>query len=133
MDQDTTNLIIARLNSVAVSVEDLVLASHAVYKLPPEQRDWEGQTTCVTRLFNGQRYKAFAVHYRLQALAALITNGKLPEALATEINDGGRMVAEPVFFAAAKEPILFTEKGPFFNPESFIEAALRHGGVEGHA
>jgi hypothetical protein len=39
MDQDTTNLIIARLNSVAVSVEDLVLASHEV-----EQRDWEGSS-----------------------------------------------------------------------------------------
>jgi hypothetical protein len=49
------------------------------------------------------------------------------------MSDGGRVVAEPVFFAAAKEPILFTEKGPFFNPESFIEAALRQGGVNGHA
>jgi hypothetical protein len=132
MDQDTTNLIIARLNSVAVSVEDLVLASHVVHNLPPEQRDWEGQTTCITRLFNGQRYKAFAVHYRLQAMAALITSGKLPLPPVAEMSDGGRMVAEPIFVAAAKEPILFTGKEPFFNAESFIEAVLRHGGVDGH-
>ena len=133
MEQDTRNLIIARLNSVAVSVEDLILASHVVQNLPPEQRGWTAQTTCVTRLFNGQRSKAFAVHYRLQALAALITSGKLPQFLATEMDDGGRMVAEPVFFATAKEPIFFTEKGPLFHPESFLEAVLRHGGVEGYA
>jgi hypothetical protein len=34
MDQDTANLI-ARLNSVAVSVEDLILASHEAHNLPP--------------------------------------------------------------------------------------------------
>jgi hypothetical protein len=132
MDQDTANLI-AGLNSVAVSVEDLVLASHEVHNLPPEQRNWEGRTTCVARLFKGQHYKAFAVHSRLQAMAALITSGKLPLALVAEMSDGGRMVAEPIFVAAAKEPILFTDKEPFFNAESFIEAVLRHSGVDGHA
>jgi hypothetical protein len=49
------------------------------------------------------------------------------------MSEGGRMVAEPIFTAAAKEPILFTEKEPFFNTESFIEAVLRHSGAEGHA
>jgi hypothetical protein len=132
MDQDTANLI-ARLNSVAVSVEELVLASHEVHNLPPEQRNWEGQTTCVARLFKGQHYKAFAVHSRLQAMAVPITSGKLPLALVAEMSDIGRMVAEPIFVAATKEPILFTEKEPFFNAESFIEAVLRHSGVDGHA
>lgn len=124
---------IACLNSVAVSVEDLVLASDEVHHLPPEQRNWEGRTTCVARLFEGQHYKAFAVHSRLQAMAALITSGKLPQALVDEMGDSGRMVAEPIFMAAAKEPILFTEEAPFFNAESFIEAVLRHSGVDGHA
>jgi hypothetical protein len=132
MDQDTANLI-ARLNLVAVSMEDLVLASDAVHNLPLEQRNWEGRTTCVARLFKGQHDKAFAVHTRLQAMAALITSGKLPSALVAEMSDGGRMVAEPIFVAAAKEPILFTGKEPFFNAESFIEAVLRHSGVDGHA
>ena len=132
MDQETAN-VIACLNSVAVSVEDLVLASDEVHHLPPEQRNWEGRTTCVARLFEGQHYKAFAVHSRLQAMAALITSGKLPQAFVDEMGDGGRMVAEPIFMAAAKEPILFTEEAPFFNAESFIEAVLRHSGVDGHA
>ena len=132
MDQETAN-VIACLNSVAVSVEDLVLASDEVHHLPPEQRNWEGRTTCVARLFEGQHYKAFAVHSRLQAMAALIISGKLPQAFVDEMGDGGRMVAEPIFMAAAKEPILFTEEAPFFNAESFIEAVLRHSGVDGHA
>jgi hypothetical protein len=70
MDQDTGNLI-ARLSSVAVSVEDFVLVSDEVHNLPPEQRYWEGQTTRVAHLFEGQHYKAFAVRFRLQAMAAL--------------------------------------------------------------
>jgi len=90
-------------------------------------------TTCVARLFKGQHYKAFAVHSRLEAMAALITSGKPSQGLVPETSDGGRMVAEPIFVAAAKEPILFTEKEPFFNAESFIEAVLRHSGVDGHA
>ncbi|RJF96642.1 hypothetical protein D3870_19655 [Noviherbaspirillum cavernae] len=66
-------------------------------------------------------------------MAALITSGKLPLVLVAEMSDGGRMVAEPIFVAAAKESILFMEKEPFFNAESFIEAVLRHSGVDGHA
>lgn len=66
-------------------------------------------------------------------MAALITSGKLPQAFVDEMGDGGRMVAEPIFMAAAKEPILFTEEAPFFNAEFFIEAVLRHSGVDGHA
>ena len=132
MDQDTVNLI-ARLNSVVVSVEDLVLASDEIHNLPPEQRNWEGHTNCVARLFIGQHYKAFAVHSRLQAMAALITSGKLPLSLVTEMSDGGRVLPEPIFAAAAKEPILFTEKEPFFNAECFIEAVLRNSEVDGHA
>ena len=86
MDQETAN-VIACLNSVAVSVEDLVLASDEVHHLPPEQRNWEGRTTCVARLFEGQHYKAFAVHSRLQAMAALIISGKLPQALVDEMGE----------------------------------------------
>ena len=43
------------------------------------------------------------------------------------------MIAEPVFLAAAKEPILFTEKEPFFNAQSFIEFILRNTDADGHA
>jgi hypothetical protein len=132
MDQDIANLI-AHLNAVAVSVEDLVLASHEVHKLPPEQRNWEGRTACIARLFKGQHYKVFAVHSRLEALAALITNSKLPLAFAAEMGDGGQMIAEPIFVAAAEVPILFTEKGPFFNVESFIKVVIRHSDVDGYA
>ena len=47
------------------------------------------------------------------------------------MSDGGRMVAEPIFVAATKELIVFTEQEPFFNAESFIE--VRHSGVDRHA
>lgn len=132
MEQTNADLL-AHLNSIAVSVEDLIIASDEVHKLPPAQRNWEGQTTCVARLFKGQRYKAFAVHSRLQAMAALITSGKLHLALVAETRDGGRMVVEPIFIAAAKEPILFAETEPFFNADAFIDAVLRHSEVGGHA
>lgn len=132
MDQSTANLI-ARVNTVDVSVDDLLLASDEIHKLAPDQRDWEGRAICTARLFRGEHYKAFAVTSRLEAMAKLISSGELPNGLTPETADGGRMIAEPLFLAAAKEPILFTEKEPFFNAQSFIEFVLKHAEADGHA
>ncbi len=132
MDQSTANLI-ARLNTVDVSVDDLLLASNEIHQLPPDQRDWEGRAICTARFFKGERQKAFAVISRLEAMAKLISSGALPNGLIPEIADGGHMIARPLFLAAAKEPILFTKKEPFFNAQSFIEFVLKHTEVEGHA
>ena len=77
MDQSTANLI-ARVNTVVVAVDDLLLASDEMHKLPPNQRDWAGRAICAARLFKGQHYKAFAVTSRLEAMAKVLSSGELP-------------------------------------------------------
>lgn len=131
MDQSTANLI-ARINTVQISADDLLLASDEMHKLSPEDRDWEGRTHVVARLFKGEHHKAFAVQSRLEALASLISAGALGR-WAPEGNDGSHLIAEPVFIAAAREPILFTEKDPFFEPTSFLAAVLSHSESDGNA
>jgi hypothetical protein len=133
MDQATADLI-ARVNTVPVTVQDLLLASAEIHNLPIEDRDWEGRAHCLARMFKGQRDKAFAVGCRLEAMARLIESGKAPHWVLPKGPGGGeRMIAEPVFLAAAKEPILFTKKKSFFEPESFIAFVLENSDVDGHA
>jgi hypothetical protein len=132
MDQSTANLI-ALVNTVDVSVEDLLVTSNEIHKLPPHQRDWEGRMICVARLFSGEPHKAFAVISRLEAMATLIASGELPNGLIPETVDGAHMIAEPFFLAAAKEPICFTDTEPFFSAESFLEFILKNTEAHGHA
>ena len=58
----------------------------------------------------------------------ILRSGKLPNCWVLP-----GMVQEPVFLAAAKEPILFTKEEPFFEPESFLTFVLENAGVDGHA
>lgn len=131
MDQATVNLI-ARVNTVQVSADDLLLASDEIHNLPPEDRDWEGRAFVVARLFKGEHLKAFAVQSRLEALMELIRAGSLT-AWAPSEADGSHRIAEPVFVAAAKEPILFNDRVAFFEAGSFVTAILRNADSDGNA
>ena len=78
-------------------------------------------------MFKGQRYKAFAVGSRLEAMARVVRSGKITRWVLPNI------VAEVVFLAAAREPILFTQNESFFDPESFVAFVLENAAVDGHA
>jgi hypothetical protein len=128
IDQVTANLI-ARVNAVAVTPEELCDAAAEIQKtITLEDCDREARTRCLASMFEGQGYKAFAVNYRLEAMARVIGSGKLPNCWVLP-----DMVKETVFLAASKEPILFTKKVPFFEAESFIAFLLENAGVDGHA
>ena len=47
--------LIARLNAVSVTGEDMILASSEIQKLPLETCNREARTRCLTRIFNGGR------------------------------------------------------------------------------
>ena len=94
VDQATANLI-ARANAVCVTVEDLLLASAEVQKLPLKDCNREARTHCLARMFKGQGYKEFAVGSRLEAMARVVSSGKIRRWVLPNI------VAEVVFLAAA--------------------------------
>src|SRR6266702_4415068 len=119
VDQATANLI-ARANAVSVTVEDLIIAAAEIQRLPLETCNREARTHCLARMFKGQGYKAFAVGCRLEAMARVVSSGKIRRWVLPNI------VAEVVFLAAAKEPILFTNKEWSFGSDSFVVFVLQH-------
>jgi hypothetical protein len=126
LDQDTADLI-ARVNAVAFTVEDMFLAAAEIQKLPLETCNREARTRCLARIFNEQNYKVIAINYRLEAMAEVVSSGKMRRWVLPKI------VAQPVFVAAAEAPLLFTEGEWFFEQDSFVACVLEHANVDGHA
>ena len=126
LDQDTANLI-ARVNAVPVTVEDMYLAVAEIQKLPLETCNREARTRCLARIFNGQDYKVIAVNYRLEAMGQVVRSGKIRRWVLPNL------VAEVVFFAAATAPILLTEDDWHFDQEAFAASVLENAAVDGHA
>jgi hypothetical protein len=128
IDQTTANLI-ARVNAVSLTAEDLMLASAEIHKLPRETSNREARIRCLALMFKGQRGTAFVVNARLEAMAQLISAGKIP---GYWVRPG--MVRDSVFSAAATQPLLFTaDNESFFEPESFVAFLLGTAEVNGHA
>jgi hypothetical protein len=126
IDQATANLI-ARVNAVCVTADDLLLAAAEIQKLPLETCNGEARLRCIAPLFNWQSYKIMAVNARLEAMGAIVRSGKIQRWVLPNT------ICEVVFLAAAKEPLLFTKQKSFFDPESFVAFVLENAAVDGHA
>lgn len=123
----------AELNAVHVSLDDLLLASREVHKLPPEDRDWEGRLHLMVHLFHGEPHKGAAVEHRLMAMSKLIDAGVLPHWALPQAPDGAVQIAEPVWLATASEPLLLTENEAYFEPTSFLQSILSLAEPDGYA
>jgi hypothetical protein len=124
--------LMARSSAIAVSLADIHRACAEIYKLPPEERTRTGRTRCLLHVFCGQRHKAFVVNARLEAMARLVRAGQIPYWVRPPSADGVRMIADPVFLAAATVPLLFTAKESYFDPVAFVAFVLEHASVYGH-
>ena len=120
----------ARLNAVPVSAEDLLRTAAAIHQLPEPHRTWEARARCAVALFGRQGDKAYAVTARLEALTQLVDAGGLPEDFAPSARGGARLLAEPVFEAAAREPLLCASAVCSFDRERFVAAAVRYARVD---
>lgn len=128
IDQTTARLI-ARVNAVSLTAEQLMLAAAEIQKLPLETCNGEARTRCLVLMFNGQRGTAFVVNARLEAMAHLARAGKIPRCWSLP-----NMVKNSVYLAAATEPLLFNANNePYFEPESFAAFLLESADVDGRA
>jgi hypothetical protein len=119
IDQTTANLI-ARVNAVSLTGEELMLSAAEIHKLPIDTCNREARTRCLTEMFNGQRGKASVANLRLESLARLVDAEKIPPCWVQPT-----MLRYCVFSAAATEPLLFTANNePFFDAESFVAFLL---------
>jgi hypothetical protein len=123
----------ARLNAVRIDVEDLLNATAAVHKLPPEDRDWEGHLHLMARLFKGNPDKGLAVAYRIQAMGRSLESGKLPGWTMPKQPYGSVLIAEPVWKAAAHEPLLLRNRSAHFDEHGFLDRILSYAEPEGDA
>jgi hypothetical protein len=131
---DQTSLdLMARTNPIRFSLDDILLASAEIHKLPPEARNRNGRTRCLASVFHGQRQMAIALNARLEAMARLVAAGKIPCWVLPLGANGFQMIAEPVFLAAAKAPLSFIDGEAYFEPAVFVTLVLEHASVHGHA
>ncbi len=118
---ETTNAeLIARVNAVSVAVDDMLLASREIQKLPLHRCNRDLRTDCLALLFTQQGDKALAIGYRLEAMAGLVRFGKIPRWVRPN------MAATVVFRAAATEAVRFRENESFFEAESFTACVREH-------
>lgn len=122
-----------RINSVKVTINDLLEASEAVHSLKPEDRNWEGRAHLMAIMFKGEPHKAMAIDSRLIAMSSIIASGELPGWALPQKEDGSYNIAEPVWLATASEKLLFVEEQPCFNKETFLNSILSKAVPEGNA
>ncbi len=109
------------------------MASDVVHSLPEEDRDWEGRSIAIVKLFLGIPRKAHAVRVRLEALDAMLQSNKLPGWVTPKEADGSIRVAEPVWIAAASEPLMLGKYQARFDEERFVDRVLELADSEGSA
>ena len=102
---------IARSNAILVTIDTMWRGSDEIHKLPREEMTWDGRMDCLTRIFRGQRDKAFVVNSRLEAMSRLVSAGKVPYGVVPMSIGGWNSLANSVLLAAAEMPILFLRKG----------------------
>ena len=125
--------IASRINAARVTIDDLLLVTEEVHKLPPDQRDWEGRAILMIKLFPGDPDKTFAIEHRLQAMNELIDSGVLPHWTLPKEKDGTIQIARPVWQATAEEPLLVRKHDAHFNKDRFLERVLSLAEPDGRA
>ena len=121
------------LNSVEVTIDELLYAIDEVHKLPVEQRTRVGRSHLMAKIFQGQLHKALSVESRLIAMGEMIETGKLPGWALPEKEDGSYRIAESVWQATATEPLNFVDAQPHFNVTEFLNKVLSYSIPEGNA
>ena len=109
-----------RLNAVTITKEDLLMVRQEVHKLPPDKRDWKDRLQMMNQLFKGDANKVLAIEERMVSMTQLITSGALSDWVFPDELDGAMKIAETVWMAAAKEPLLFNETGAYFDANAFL-------------
>ena len=121
------------INRVEITVDDLLAAAEQVRQLPAENRNGLGRALCMAMIFKENHHKAMAVDSRLVAMNDMVKGGHLPGWAVPEGEDGSISIAEPVWEATAKEPLIFIDNEGAFNRKSFLNRILLCAEPEGNA
>jgi hypothetical protein len=126
IDHITVNLV-ARVNAVSVTAEDMCLAAVRIQTKLRKGCDREARLRCLAQVFNGQEDKVAALNFRLEAMGRVVRSGMIRPWVLPNI------VRDIVFAVAAKAPLLCTGKQCHFDQGSFVASVLELSHVDGHA
>ncbi len=130
---DSDSDFLARMNAARVTLDDLLHVTEEVHNLPAEERDFEGRAILMIKLFPGEPDKNLAIDNRLQAMNRLIEEDVLPHWSMPKAEDGSMQIAEPVWQAAAEEPLLVRGNDVIFDKNRFLKRVLALAEPDGSA
>jgi hypothetical protein len=122
-----------QVNSISIKHQELIEVTERVHELPEEDKDFEGRSILLIKMFPGEPDKVMAIDLRIRAMGDIIDSHVLPGWTMPEQPDGCQMISEPVWIAAAEEPLLFENDKAFFDEEKFKEKVLSCAKSEGSA
>lgn len=118
------------LNKAKVSKDDVLEFVRETSALPKEDRGFESFAISSIRLHPGNPDKAEALMFRVQALARFLDGDLMKGWTHPEAADGARWTSEPVFAAAAVEPLVEVNNQLTFEPTSFKRKVLELADLE---
>lgn len=131
MPTDNTK-IIARLNSVIVTPEELSEVLNEADKLHDIGNDEEGGGIyLITSMFRDQPDRAQAIYFRMEALSKIIGSKSAPAWTMESNKDGAVLIKQELIEAAAVFPLSEVDGDIGFERNGFLSKALEFAEIEG--
>jgi hypothetical protein len=130
---DADKKVLARANRAVVSKEDILEFVEELSEHEASDRDFEGRAILLAQLHSGEPDKALAIEFRMHALARLFGDEHPRGWTLPEMPDGSVLTKEPVFAAAAVQPLTLKDGEVAFERDAFLDKVLELADEEGAA
>jgi hypothetical protein len=125
--------VLERVNRTSVTKNDILQFITELANREADDRDFEGRTILLIRLQRGNPDKVLSIEFRMEALAQLFGGAEPKAWTLPPLPDGAIPTAEPVFAAAAEQPLIEVDGRPAFERDTFFAKVLELAAVAGHS
>lgn len=116
--------VLERANRAAVKKEDIIEFVTEIGERGSDRRDFEGRAFVLMQLHKGNPDKSLAIEFRMEALAHMLGGAEPTTWTLPARPDGAVMTTEPVFAAAAVQPLIEVDGRPGFERDAFFDKVL---------
>lgn len=125
--------VLERVNRTSVTKNDILQFVTELANREAGDRDFEGRAVLLVRLQRGNPDKALSIEFRMEALAQLFGGAEPKAWTLPPLPDGAIPTSEPVFAAAAEQPLIEVDGRPAFERDTFFAKVLELAAVGGHS